>query len=391
MRFQLRALRPDGSLAILDLEAADEGAARLQASAAGLEPIALRRRRLARAPARLDLPIFCDQTLTLLAAGISLRDAMETLAAQETRADIGALLAAIAQGLRQGQALSQTLAAQPSHFPPLLVAMLRAAERSSALEDALGRYATFHRQVDALRSQLLAALAYPAMLLGAGSLVILFLLFHVVPRFAQIYNDMHGPLPWAAQLLLAWGSFVHDHGVLALGLIGGLGCALVAPIAHAPWRQRLLAQATRLPRLGAWLRLVDLARAYRSLGLLLRAGIPLPAAMDLVADLLPATARQQLADAQAEVRQGRRLSHALAGHGLATPVASRLVQAGERSGQLGEMLEQAAAFHDGEIARATELASKLLGPVLMLLMGMFIGGVVILLYLPIFQLAEGLG
>lgn len=391
MRFQLRALRPDGSLAILDLEAADEDAARLQASAAGLEPIALRRRRLARPPARLDLPLFCDQTLTLLAAGISLRDAMETLAAQETRADIGALLAAIAQGLRQGQALSQTLAAQPSHFPPLLVAMLRAAERSSALEDALGRYANFHRQVDALRSQLLAALAYPAMLLGAGSLVILFLLFHVVPRFAQIYNDMHGPLPWAAQLLLVWGSFVHDHGVLALGLIGGLGSALVAPIAHAPWRQRLLAHAARLPRLGAWLRLVDLARAYRSLGLLLRAGIPLPAAMDLVADLLPATARQQLAAAQAEVRQGRRLSQALADHGLATPVASRLVQAGERSGQLGEMLEQAAAFHDDEIARATELASKLLGPVLMLLMGLFIGGVVILLYLPIFQLAEGLG
>jgi general secretion pathway protein F len=133
---------------------------------------------------------------------------------------------------------------------------------------------------------------------------------------------------------------------------------------------------------------VALARLYRALSLTLAAGVPAPAALALVAGVLPPPLRPPLAQALAQVRSGQRLSAALQDQGLATPVARRMLRVGESSGELAAMLQRAAGFHDEQIARLSDLVSRLVNPVLMLVMGVVIGGIVVLMYLPIFTLME---
>lgn len=335
--------------------------------------------------------VFCDQLHTLLKAGISVPESLLALRDSERTLHFRRVLAQVLSGIETGQSLSSALAAHPAIFSGILVSMLKAAEKTGALSDALARFTRFRRQIDQFRGQLWAAATYPLMLLGAGSAVVLFLMLYVVPRFSLVYRDLHGPLPWSARLLLAWGELVSGKAVAVLILlaVAVLGCVLI--LRQPAVRQRAADQFLRLPRLGSTLREVQLAHYFHSLGLLLTAGIPLPQALTLSQDLLSPALRHAALQVGTLVNQGERLSLALERQQLVTPVALRLIQAGERSGSLGEMLVQAAEFHDRQVLRAAAMFSGIIGPLLMAVMGLLIGGIVVLLYMPIFQLADGLG
>lgn len=335
--------------------------------------------------------VFCDQLQTLLAAGISLPESLLALRESERDGRFRAVLAQALASLETGQPLSEALAVHNDYFSGILLSMIRAAERTGALADALGRYSRFQRQVDEFRSNLWTAATYPLLLLLAGGAVVLFLLLYVVPRFSVVYADMHGPLPWTARLLLAWGDFAAGRTGLILGVLAAGVVAIVMVLRSEMTRQALLAWFGRLPYLGLLLKEIQLAHYFRSLGLLLAAGIPLIQSLSLSRELLFPNLRSAAASVEAAVGQGERLSVCLDEHQLVTPVALRLVQAGERSGQLAAMLGQAADFHDRRVLRTTALISRLIGPALMAVMGLVIGGIVVLLYMPIFQLAEGLG
>jgi general secretion pathway protein F len=152
--------------------------------------------------------------------------------------------------------------------------------------------------------------------------------------------------------------------------------------------QLLVGQLWRIPAVGERMRVFQLARLYRTLGMLLRGGIAIVPALEMVHGLLSSAMQQRLAAASVAIREGRPMSHAFEAHGLTTAVALRMLRVGERAGNMGEMMERAAIFHDEELARWADWVTKLLGPVLMLLMGLVIGAIVVLMYLPIFQLAE---
>jgi general secretion pathway protein F len=146
----------------------------------------------------------------------------------------------------------------------------------------------------------------------------------------------------------------------------------------------------RIPAVGERMRVFQLARLYRTLGMLVRGGIAIVPALDMVSGLLSAALQERLATATQKVREGIPLSQAFESDGLTTAVALRMLRVGERAGNMGEMMERVAAFHDEEMARWAEWVTKLLGPMLMLLMGLVIGAIVVLMYLPIFQLAESI-
>ena len=146
----------------------------------------------------------------------------------------------------------------------------------------------------------------------------------------------------------------------------------------------------RIPALGERMRVFQLARMYRTLGMLLHGGIAIVPALDMVVGLLSVSLQQRLVDAARSIREGNPTSLAFESGGLTTAVALRMLRVGERAGNMGEMMERIAAFHDEEMARWAELATRLVGPVLMLLMGLLIGGIVVMMYLPIFQLAESI-
>lgn len=336
------------------------------------------------------LLLFAQELLALLESGIAVVEAIETLAEKETRPTVRHVLESMLERLREGQTLSAAMAAMPVHFPELFVATIRASEKTSDLGESLRRFVAYQNQVDSLRAKLVSAAIYPVLLVAVGGLVILFLLGYVVPRFSHVYEDIGGDLPWLSLMLLEWGQMIERDGLLALGLFVLAGFALHNLLRRPAMRARLAEAIWRLPWLGERLRVFHLARCYRTLGMLLRGGIPIVPALEMIEGLLAAGLRPQLARATAVLREGVSISQALGRHGLTTPVAQRLLRVGEQTGNMGEMMERIAAFHDEETARWTEMTVRLVGPLLMLFTGLLIGVIVVLLYLPIFQLAESI-
>jgi len=392
MRYQVKAVKSGGGVVSLSLDARDDRDASEQAQAQGYMVLALRPTRVLALPqsfgsTRFPLVLFTQELLSLLRAGISLLEAIQTLAEKESRGATAGVLTGLTERLKEGQSLSVSLEAFPQAFPDLYVATVRASERSGSLSEALGRYVAYQTQLDGVKKHLVSASIYPAILVIVGGLVCLFLLGYVVPRFSHIYEDIGGDLPWLTQVLMAWGGFVERRGGLLLGLLAAGAAALVLWLRQPSTRQWISRQVTRIPAVGERVRVYQLTRFYRTVGMLLAGGTPITQALGQVSGLLSAGLRQRLDLAQRSIREGLSISVSLDGQGLTTPVALRMLRVGERTGQMGEMMERIAAFHEEELARWVERFTKVFEPLLMALIGVVIGGIVVLMYFPIFELA----
>ncbi len=388
MRFHVTTLDGGHGIAIQELDALDESDARRQAIARGLRVLAIQAARWKRSRrARLSLVAFTNELVALLDAGLSLVEAIDALTEKERDDSVRHLLEGVRRRLYEGQSLSAALSEFPGSFPTLYVATARASERSGAIAEALRRFVAYQQQIDLLKKRLLSASIYPAVLLAAGSLVLLFLVAYVVPRFSGIYQEIGGDLPFASRMLMQWGRLLEAHG---LAVLAGF-VASVALVGYGVLRPGLRAAVGRLiarvPMVGHQLELYQLARLYRTVGMLLRGGLPVVTAFEMTRGLLAAAARPRLADATRAVREGRSLTDALAAQGLTTPVAERMLRVGERSGNMGEMMERIAAFYDEELSRFVDLATRLIEPGMMTVIGLVIGLVVVLMYFPIFELA----
>jgi len=344
--------------------------------------------RRGRAGKKFPLQLFSQELAVLLDAGIALLEALTTLREKEASEPVRLALDAVIEMVQQGQPLSTAMRQQPQAFDELVCAIVAANERTGQLSAALAQHAKYLSWVESLRARLIAACVYPVMLLGVGSAVIMFLLLFVLPRFAGILDGLGNELPWGSRVLIGFGQTAGAH---PLGVLGGFGLLLLGGAAlwrHPPLRLKVQASLWTLPDLGPRLRVLALARLYRSLAMLLASGVPVLASLRIVQDVVAAPWRPAVAAAAAQIEQGERLSEALEAQDLATPVARRMVRVGERSGEVASMLERAAAFHDEEAVRLTELLTRAINPALMLIMGVLIGGIIVLMYLPIFQLVE---
>jgi len=395
MRYQVKALRGDEELTAFAFDAADAGDAANQARNQGYTVIAISPKaawpRWHKAgTGRFPLVLFSQELLALLEAGLSLVESLEALAEKEQQAEVRKTLAQIIATLYEGHTLSYALQHSPANFPLLYVATVRASEKTGGLPEALSRYVAYQTQMDAVRRQVVSASIYPLLLIGVGALVTLFLMVYVVPRFSHIYAEIGGELPLMSRLLMRWGQLLDAHGVaiLAAALLTLLGVTYAATRpASKHWLMRALWQ---LPSLGRRLHVFQLARFYRSLGMLLRGGMPVLSSLQMVSDLLESSLRGQLGLALARIREGHALSSAMEQYGLTTPVASRMLRVGERTGRMGEMMERIATFYEEETARWVERFTKLFEPLLMVFIGLVIGGIVVLMYFPIFELAASI-
>jgi general secretion pathway protein F len=394
MLFEIRALGADQRVN-LRLEAADPADAADQARLQGLTVLDVRpAARLGSLTfsrrARFPLSLFSRELLALLHSGLSLVEALQTLEEKEARPETRKILGGVLKHLYEGESFSTAIGHSPDAFPPLYVATVRAAERTSDLPQALSRYVAYQDQVEQVRKKVLSASIYPIILMVVGALVALFLLGFVTPRFAAIYADNVDRLPWASRVLMQWGGFVEAHavnaGLLLLVLLGAAGYAFSRPRLRA-WIAR---QLWRLPGLGEPLRIFQLTRFYRTVGMLLSGGIPVVTALEMAGGLLQPELRLRLASAAATIREGQSVSQAMEGAGLVTPVALRMLRVGEKSGRMGEMMEAIATFHEEETSRFVDWFTRLFEPILMAVIGLVIGIIVVMLYLPIFELAGSL-
>jgi general secretion pathway protein F len=392
MKFQVKALRDQEGVVSVLLDAADEADAERQARANGLAVLSLRRAmtwnlELFRRRSRFPLAHFAQELLALLEAGLTLVESIEALAEKENHGPVRAVLAHLITQLRQGRALSHAMQDLPQAFPALFIASVRATEKTGDVPDALRRYLGYQAQMELVRRKIVSASIYPVLLMGAGLLVLLFLLGYVVPKFSHVYEDIQGDLPLMSQLLLRLGKFVGANG-LAVAVVGAVAAALAARLAISPAARGWLGERVwRIPAIGDRMRLYQLARFYRTLGMLLRGGTPVLAALDMASGLLVPALQPGLARAREAIREGQAISEAMSAQGLTTPVALRMLRVGERSGRMDEMMDRIAGFLDDEIARWVDWFTRLFEPLLMAFIGVVIGIIVVLMYLPVFELA----
>ncbi|MBS1190546.1 MAG: type secretion system, GspF-like protein [Rhodocyclaceae bacterium] len=391
MRYEVKAIKGAG-VASLSIEAASDADAALRAQGMGYKVLTVRpaaalvRIRFGRR-ATFPLVLFTQELLALLGAGLPLLEAMETLVEKEHRPEARKVLEGVIRILTEGQTLSAALEQYPAVFPALYVATVRASERTGDLPEALGRYVAYQSQVEAIKKKIISSAIYPVLLMVVGGLVVIFLMGYVVPRFAGVYESMGSNLPFFSRVLLAWGELLNAHAlamsVAVLGALAGLAYAVLHPGFKRWFGTRLWA----IPWVGERMRVYQLARFYRTVGMLLSGGTPVVNALDMVSGLLQPTLRGQLQRAVKEIREGYALSRAMDGNGLTTPVASRMLRVGEGTGQMGEMMERIAVFHEEEMARWVDWFTRLFEPILMAVIGLVIGAIVVLMYMPIFELA----
>jgi general secretion pathway protein F len=339
---------------------------------------------------RFPVLLFSQELLVLLGAGLPLVEAIETLAQNERHGDFRTVLERIAATLRQGRPFSAALERHPNAFTPLYVATVRTSEKTGDIGPALTRFIAYQQQVDAIRKRIVNASIYPALLIAVGGLVTLFLLMYVVPRFSRIYEERSADLPFVSKILLLWGQAVEGRGAVVGGVMIGIGVALWYTLRQPAVRALIERALWRLPAIGEKLKIYQLARFYRTIGMLLKGGTPLVAALEMGAELLRAALRERLSAASRAISEGHPVSESMDRNALTTPVAMRLLSVGEQSGNMGEMMDRIAVFHDEEISRWVDWFTRLFEPILMAVIGIVIGVIVILMYMPIFELAGSL-
>ncbi|WMJ70172.1 type II secretion system F family protein [Stenotrophomonas sp. 24(2023)] len=393
MLFDVRALNPQGAVQLLRMEAHDAQEARALAEAQQLFVSTVRPARTAglrRQGSVLSLVLFSQELLALLTAGLGIVEALQALAEKETRPRTRALLEQMLAGLHEGMRLSGVLARHPQHFPPLYVGIVQAAEGTSDLPRSLARYIDYQQRVDQVRGKLVSAAIYPSILMLVGLGVSLFLMTYVVPKFAEVYQDSGRPLPWMSQQMLQWGLFVSQHPLLVAALAAMLGAVAVVAWKRLQARGGLLRLAAGWPGVGPRVHIYELSRLYLTMGMLVEGGIPIPTALRTVQPIASARLRPALQQALSAVENGMPLSEAFEQAGLTTPISLRMLRVAEHTGEMGTMLHQSALFYDGEISRWIDRFSRSFEPLLMAFIGIVVGTIVVLLYMPIFDLAGDL-
>jgi len=393
MRFRAKVLTPAMTVEQTELDAASvEEARRVVESSGGrlLSLETLRSGLLTRQSGTkgFNLAVFNQQLFSLLEAGQPVVDAIEILGHNDKRGRHRAIYDTLLDGLRQGKQLSEAMSSLPSVFPPLYVAMVRSSETTGTVRASIQRFMHYQKQVDEIRGKLVAAAIYPAILIFVGFIVIAFLMLYIVPRFSAVFDDVATRQHASAGFIQIWGGFVRNHTMLAWSGFFAFLMAVMAVFTHPKTRGALYGKVLDLPWIGEKVWLLQLARLYRTLGMLLKSGVSVLSAMKMTEESLSLAMRQGMQTAIASVSEGKSLSKVLPACGLSTEVAQRLLVAGESSGNLDEMMQRIADFYDQEMATWIDTAGRLVEPILMVGIGLVIGAVVLMLYMPIFDLAN---
>jgi general secretion pathway protein F len=395
MQFQAKVLSENQELAMLQVTANSDLEASRQLKNQGYVVLSINELKsgfvkIGQSKSRFPLLLFSRELFSLLKAGLNLVDAIETLQEKEHRPFAKAILTQVMTSLYEGLPFSTALEKAQGAFPPLYIALIRSSERTGDLPEALKRYVEYQTQVDIVKKKVVSASIYPTILMIVGGMVILFLMLYVVPKFSVIFASKGDNLPWMSKLLLAWGNFLHENMAYFLGgfviFVGMSAFLLTRPAV----RKFLVELIVKLPLLKEQIRVYQLSRFYRTLGMLLRGGIPIMQAIDMVSSLLQPGLQKLLSEAAADIKRGVTTSQAMESHSLTTPVAVRMMRVGEQSGQMGEMMESIGNFYDEEIEQWVDWFTRLFEPILMVFIGLVIGVIVVMMYMPIFELADSI-
>jgi general secretion pathway protein F len=392
MRYSVRFITP-GAAAITEeaVEAASEAELRSQYQAAGRVVLGVKPQRTAARKSNFDVAWWCRELRALLRAGMTAVEAIETLAASQHDASRDRVHAQLLKALREGQSLSRAMQSAGA-FPEVLIAAVTASQRTSTLPQALDDYLAYDDTLSRLRRQAVSAAIYPMLVVALGGAISVFLLLFVIPRFSKMYTESTVQLSSATQVVLTISRTLADHGVLLALIAAALAVGVLGAL-----RQGWLAQigVRIIEAMGPLRRQRDefyLAKLYQSLALMIRGGYTLDEAL-LVGQGLGLGRRLSagVAKARQEIARGRSASLAMAAAGLTEIVTERLLAVGERSGGFDSVLQAVAERHAQAFATFIERATRIVEPLLLLLVALVVGGIVLMMYMPIFDMANSIG
>lgn len=336
-----------------------------------------------------DFLLFNHEFIALIRAGLTIPDALALVADRPDNPRFTQLLRRVFEDVRGGTALSEACARHPEVFDSLYISALRTGEKTGDLRAVLARYQDYLRHRVALRKKVSRALAYPLFLLVALALILAVLFTFVLPRFVAMYADFGAQLPWATQVLLG---LVQNLPIVVIATVGlGTACwfAWRRFSGTAAGRLAIDRFKERIPYIGAIQREVAVAQLARSLGALLAGGTPLVEALRTVQGAISNRSyAERLKRATDLVSQGNGLAKAMREQTLMPQTAAKMIEVGEASGNLDNMLSEVAGFYEESLDNRLARLMTLIEPVLMLLMGVLIGGIIIVMYLPIFNMAD---
>jgi type IV pilus assembly protein PilC len=334
--------------------------------------------------------IFNQQFVTLIRAGLPILKALDLLSERLTDAKLAPHIKAVREEVRNGSLLSDAFARQ-SVFPPMYVTSVLAGEKSGSLGEVLDRYITYQKVALAVRKKLVLSLVYPTLLMVLVISLMVFLVTFVVPRFAELYQSMSAQLPAATRILIAVGTTARNY------ILFGFICLVLAAIGFRFWAKtekgeiRVDRWRMRMPLVGEiWIK-YQVAQFARVLGTLLVGGIPLLQALDTASSSLGTRLlKNTLAEAGQMVKEGQALSASLAQTGIFPGLSIDMIEVGESTGALPQMLSSVAEFYEDDVNTRMSASLALIEPAIMIFMGCFVTFVLVALYLPIFSLADTL-
>ncbi|HEY8683610.1 MAG TPA: type II secretion system F family protein [Rhodanobacter sp.] len=336
-----------------------------------------------------DVAIFSRQIATMMASGVPMVQSFDIIADGQKNVRFKNILLDVKQNIEGGAALHEALARYPVQFDELYCNLVHAGETSGVLDTVLDTVATYKERTEAIKKKIKKALFYPMMVLAVVFMVVLIMLLFVVPVFAKTFQDAGAQLPAPTQVLVDASTFMQSYWWIVVGVIvGGIAALIIAKKRSVKFAHFLDRMALKMPVMGNIVRNSAIARFARTLGVTFRAGVPLVEALDAVAG---ATGSVVYGDAVRQMREdiavGHQLQLAMKQTNLFPNMVVQMTAIGEESGSLDNMLFKVAEFYEEEVSNAVDTLSTLLEPIIMVVLGTLVGGMVVALYLPIFKLA----
>lgn len=336
-----------------------------------------------------EIALLTRQLATLLRSGVPLVEGLSALIEQIEKPRLNSALTQIRDKVNEGTSLAQALEAHPKIFPSIYASMVAAGESSGTLDTVLERLADHLDAAASLRGKVAGALAYPAFLVLFGVAVLSLLMGVVVPKVTAIFEGFDAVLPWYTRTLIFVSHAFGSYGWLMLlaigGVVYGVRRRLATPQGRLNWDERLL----RYPLIGPLVRMVAIARFARTLSTLLSSGVPLLTALDITKNVLGnAELMRVVEEARASIREGESIAAPLKRSGRFPPIVTHMIAIGERSGQLEHMLQHVAVAYEQQIDVRLNALTSLLGPLMIVVMGVLAGSVALCILLPLMRISE---
>ena len=373
--------------------APDEQTLRAELRRQGVAPSRIRKQRQLRRGGKVnaaDIAVFSRQLATMLTAGIPMVQAFDIVANGSEKPAMQKLILDVKSDIEGGTSLHEALAKHPLYFDDLYVNLVEAGEQAGALESLLDKIATYKEKTEALKKKVKKALFYPAAVLAVAVLVTIILLVFVIPQFEALYKGFGADLPAFTQFVIHISQIVQHDGVfIAMVLAGAVWTFIYFKKRSKAMREFLDRLILKVPVIGPILNKAAIARYARTLSTMFAAGVPLVEALESVAgatgNIVYENAVLKMRD---EVSTGQRLQRAMEATGLFPNMVNQMIAVGEESGSLDEMSGKVATFYEAEVDNAVDAMSSLLEPLIMVVLGVLVGGLVVAMYLPIFKLAS---